>query len=110
MHGVKEYLTILLRKGGNMKRYLVIISIISILLVIPFTMGCTKGCRKNLKHTKSKWVGLKRQITWYDYNRNIIRSWEGRFNVENLGGGIAFEGENNKETKIVGGLILVEEQ
>lgn len=101
-----------LSRGKKLGIQILIICLVCLIFGVSSSLlsGCTKGCRKSLKHTKSKYIGLKRKITWYDYNREVIRTWEGRLSVEMAGSGIAFEDKNKKETKLFGGLILVEEQ
>ncbi len=73
-----------------------------------FVTGCTERQRKSLKHFKSDIIGLKRKVTLYDCNGNIIKSWEGRFKIEVQGAYISFIDDRGKDIKI-SGTVVVEE-
>ncbi len=83
--------------------------LLCLLLCILFLMsGCTERQRKNIKHMKSDIIGLKRQVTLYDCNGKVIRTWKGRFKIEVQGAYISFIDDNGKDIKI-SGTVLVEE-
>ena len=58
-----------------------IIILLTLALVISFTTGCGK-IANNWSHTKSRWVGLRRQITLYAYDGTKIKTWEARSQIE----------------------------
>jgi hypothetical protein len=70
--------------------------------------SCTETQRKDLKHFKSSVVGLKRKVTLYGSNGELIRSWEGRFKIEVIGAYIAFIDDNGKEIKVSGNVVVEE--
>ncbi len=57
--------------------------------VLAFCNGCA-GCRQTVSHMKSSVVGLKRRITLYANNGDVIKQWEGRYMVETEGGAARF--------------------
>jgi len=75
------------------------------MLVVP---GCTERQRKNLKHFKSDIIGLKRQVTLYDCNGRVIRTWKGRFKIEVQGGFVSFIDDNGKDIKVSGSVVIEE--
>lgn len=64
---------------------------------------------KGIKHIKSSYVGLHRTVTVYDCQGKPIRQWTGKFMVETTNGTISFIGEDGKERKATG-TVIVEEQ
>lgn len=70
--------------------------------------GCTEGQRKDLKHFKSDVIGLKRRVTLFDNNGRPIRTWEGRFKVEIVGGFASFIDDNGKDVKVSGSVVIEE--
>ncbi len=77
-------------------------------LVLLSVTGCTEGQRKDLKHFKSDVIGLKRRVTLFDNNGRPIRTWEGRFKVEIIGGFASFIDDSGKDVK-VSGIVVIEE-
>jgi len=73
-----------------------------------FVFSCTEKQRKELKHFKSDIIGLKRVVTLYDCNGNIIKQWKGRFKIEIQGSFISFIDDNGKEVKISGTIVVQE--
>jgi hypothetical protein len=78
------------------------------LVFLGLISGCTEDQRKDLKHTKSGLIGLKRSITLYDCSGKPIRSWQGRFKVELNGGVAAFIDDDGNEVKVAGTFIIEE--
>ncbi len=78
-------------------------------MLLFFTFGCTEKQRKEIKHIKSDLIGLKRTVTLYDNNGNVIKTWKGRFKIEVQGCFISFIDDNGKEVKL-SGTIVVQEQ
>ena len=63
---------------------------------------------KSIKHFKSDIIGIKRKVTLYDCNGNVIRNWEGRFKIEIQGSYISFIDDNGKDIKVSGTLVVEE--
>ncbi len=82
--------------------------IIIFILCAIFIFSCTEKQRKELKHFKSDIIGLKRIVTLYDCNGNIIKQWKGRFKIEIQGAYISFIDNNGKEVKISGTVVVQE--
>ena len=77
-------------------------------LSLLFLSGCTERQRKNIKHMKSDIIGLKRQVTLYDCNGKVIKTWKGRFKIEIHGSFLSFIDDNGQDIK-VSGTVVVEE-
>ncbi len=82
--------------------------IIIFILCAIFIFSCTEKQRKELKHFKSDIIGLKRIVTLYDCNGNVIKQWKGRFKIEIQGAYISFIDNNGKEVKISGTVVVQE--
>ncbi len=85
-----------------------------LLLTLALTLslaatGCTEKQRKGIKHVKSDLIGLKRKVTLYDCNGQVIRTWHGRFKIEVQGTYLSFIDDDGHEIK-VGGTVVVEEE
>jgi hypothetical protein len=65
--------------------------------------------RKKIKHTESDFIGLDRKVTLYDCSGREIRSWTGRFRIEQSGNCISFIDSKNKEIKLFGTFIIEEQ-
>ncbi len=91
------------RKGISV--FAIVLFLIACLVLIG---GCTERQRKNIKHLKSDIIGLKRQVTLYDCNGNVIKTWKGRFKIEVQGSYISFIDDDGKDIK-VSGIVVVEE-
>ncbi len=70
--------------------------------------GCTKGCQQQVSHMKSSLIGLDRTITLYAVDGSIIKSWEGRFQVETGGSSARFIHEG--KTVHISGTFIIEEK
>ena len=67
--------------------------------------GCTE--RQSISHWKSDLVGLKRTVTLYANNGQVIKSWKGRFKVEVSRGTARFL--NDGRAIIISGTYIIEE-
>ena len=66
--------------------------------------------RRTLKSVRSNYSGgLDRTITVYDYNGNEIKSWSGKFDVQESETRVFFDDENGKRVIIYNGIIINEE-
>jgi len=87
---------------------LCILAICLCMLVLTSLVACTEGQRKDLKHFKSDIIGLKRRVTLFDNNGKPIKTWEGRFKVEVIGGFASFIDDNGKDVKVSGTVVIEE--
>lgn len=84
-----------------------IIAVIVIVLVIAFHGA---GFQRGLKSLQSNYGGgLDRTITVYDYNGNEIKSWSGKFDVQESESRVFFDDENGKRVIIYNGIVINEE-
>lgn len=88
-----------------MKYILLSIALLTFCLFLP---GC-ESCDKQIKHMKSGISGLNRTVTVYDYEGGQIKKWSGKFMVERTGNGFAWIDNNDKEIKVSGGIVIIEE-
>lgn len=94
-----------------MKRIGAILIILGLLCIIAsYLTGCTKGCQKSIKHLKSSAIGLNRIVTVYDYEGQMIKSYDGKFQIEIESDSVVSFIQEGKERKIIGGIVIVEEQ
>lgn len=84
---------------------------VGLLIGMVLLTGCTNQFGKNIKHTQSSWVGLDRKVEVYSLDGKLLKTYEGRFKVEeNPNGSISFITNDNKEHKIIGGIVIIDEQ
>lgn len=91
-----------------MKLVNILISFLLIAWISIFMVGC-EDFKKNLKHTQSSWTGLERKVTLYSASGEIIKTWSGKFKIEENSAALSFITDEGKEVKIMG-TIIVEEQ
>ena len=84
------------------------ITVLLLCLSLVLLSGCTERQRKNIKHMKSDIIGLKRQVTLYDCNGKVIKTWKGRFKIEIHGSFLSFIDDKGRDIK-VSGTVVVEE-
>mgnify|MGYP001029783076 CR=1 FL=1 len=89
----------------KIKQIVFFIALAIFMLSLP---ACTERQKKSIKHLKSDVIGIKRKVTLYDCNGNVIRDWEGRFKIEIQGSYLSFIDDNGKDIK-VSGTVVVEE-
>ncbi|MGA1847293.1 hypothetical protein [Deferribacter abyssi] len=83
--------------------------LILVLLISIFAISCTQSQKKKLKDFKAETIGIKREIILYADNGQIIKRWEGRFNIERRGSSLYFIDENGKSV-IINGTYIVQEK
>ncbi|KAA0257566.1 hypothetical protein FHQ18_09505 [Deferribacter autotrophicus] len=79
------------------------------LLILVFTISCTQTQKKKLKDFKAETIGIKREIILFADNGQVIKRWEGRFNIERKGSSLYFIDENGKSV-IINGTYIVQEK
>ncbi|BAI80805.1 conserved hypothetical protein [Deferribacter desulfuricans SSM1] len=79
------------------------------ILFVVILFGCTQNQKKKIKDFQAETIGIKRVITLYADNGQIIRRWEGRFNIERKGSSLYFIDDDGKSV-IINGTYIVEEK
>ncbi|MGB9731050.1 MULTISPECIES: hypothetical protein [Calditerrivibrio] len=83
------------------------------LLIILFTplilLSCTMEQKKKFKDFEAETIGLNREITLYSDNGQVIKRWEGRFNITRAGSSLYFI-DNNGKSVIINGTYIVQEK
>lgn len=98
--------------GRNDKRKIIIfvVIIVAILIIAAVLMLNGASFQRGLKSFKSNYSGgLDRTITVYDYNGNVIKSWSGKFDVQESETRVFFDDENGKRVIIYNGIVINEE-
>lgn len=98
--------------GRNDKRKIIIfvVIIVAILIIAAVLMLNGANFQRGLKSFKSNYSGgLDRTITVYDYNGNVIKSWSGKFDVQESETRVFFDDENGKRVIIYNGIVINEE-
>ncbi|GAB4176998.1 MAG: hypothetical protein Fur006_08370 [Coleofasciculaceae cyanobacterium] len=82
--------------------------LISALVLACILLTSCASTQHNWSHFKSDWFGLDRKITLYSANAQVIREWQGRYNLEVDSNTVRFM-ENGKAVHI-SGTFVIEEQ
>lgn len=90
-----------------MKKRIVILATAA-LIAISLT-GCAFWSRSWKSFTSDVGGGLERTVTVYDNNGNIVRSWEGKFDVSESENEVYFD-IDGKRVIIHGGIVINEEK
>lgn len=81
-----------------------------ILIILIFTALFPSSTKRSIKSMVSDYTGgLNRTITLYDYNGNEIKSWTGKFDVDDNESRVFFDDENGKRVIIYNGIVVNEE-
>ena len=84
-----------------------------VILAIAIAAAAASGCQRMEKMGKgweSGMDGLQRTITLYDYQGDVLARWNAKTHVETKRSGvIAFLDSAGHETKIAGGIVVVQE-
>jgi len=87
-----------------MKKYFLLLA-----LILIITISCTMEQKKKLKDFEAETIGINREITLYADNGQVIKKWEGRFNITRVGSSIYFI-DNNGKSVIINGTYIVQEK
>ena len=80
------------------------------LIILIFTMLFPSSTKRSIKSMVSDYTGgLNRTITLYDYNGNEIKSWTGKFDVDDNESRVFFDDEEGKRVIIYNGIVVNEE-
>ncbi len=92
-----------------MKKKLILFGVIAATIALGVT-GCA-SFKRGVKDTVSDiGGGLHRTVTVYDYDGNVIKTYEGKIDIgESDGGKVKFD-LNGKRTIIYGGIVIVDEE
>lgn len=72
--------------------------------------GCTAAWQRTMKSTASNWTGgLNRTVSVYSESGELIKSWSGKFDVDDSDDEVFFD-LNGKRVIIHGGIVINEEQ
>ena len=88
-----------------MKNYLKLIPMFALMLCLS---GC-QGCNQKLKTFKADTIGLQRTITLYDYNGQVIQTWNGKVRLDTTETGTKFI-IDGKQIIIQNGIVVVTEE
>lgn len=80
-------------------------------LVLTSLAGCSESFKRTAKDIDSNWGGLNRVATVYDSNGNVIKRYEGKFDVQadQYGNKVKFD-INGKRVLIYNATVIVEEK
>ena len=92
-----------------MKKKLLVFSAVAVIAMLSIT-GCA-SFERGVKDAASDITGgLNRTVTVYDYDGNVIKTYEGKIDIsESDGGKVKFD-LNGKRTIIYGGIVIVDEE
>ncbi len=82
---------------------------LTIATIIFFTLSCTMEQKKKIKDFEAETIGLNREITLFSDNGQVIKKWEGRFNITRVGSSLYFIDSNGKSV-IINGTYIVQEK
>jgi hypothetical protein len=89
---------------------LLVYALIIVIIIIGIGFLFPSSTRRNIKSMVSDYTGgLNRTITLYDYNGNKIKSWTGRFDVDDNESRVFFDDEDGKRVIIYNGIVVNEE-
>lgn len=86
--------------------------LISGLLVVVALTGCTESTKRVIKDTQSEWTGgLNRQVTVYAKDGTVIKTYEGKLDIEDTEAGNKVKFElNGKRIILYNATVIVEEK
>lgn len=89
---------------------LLVYALIIVIIIIGIGFLFPSSTRRNIKSMVSDYTGgLNRTITLYDYNGNKIKSWTGKFDVDDNESRVFFDDEDGKRVIIYNGIVVNEE-
>ena len=86
---------------------------LGLLIILAIAITASAGCQrmeKMGKHWESGMEGLNRTITAYDLEGDVLGRWNAKTYIETSRHGVvAFLDSAGHETKIIGGVVIVQE-
>jgi uncharacterized lipoprotein YehR (DUF1307 family) len=88
------------------------IALILGLLVVVSLTGCTESTKRSIKDTQSEWTGgLNRQVTVYANDGTVIKTYEGKLDIEDTEAGNKIKFDlNGKRVILYNATVIVEEK
>jgi hypothetical protein len=86
---------------GGLSFVIVLIVTLAFIIQMP-------SCQHSISHVKSAVIGLNRTVTLYANDGSVIKTWNGRFQVECNGSTAKFIDEGKAIT--ISGTFLIEEK
>ncbi len=84
--------------------------VIALMLLIINTTGC-EVVKRGIKTIKSNVSGLNRTAEVYDYQGNLLKAYEGEFDIEENSSGTKVKFDiNGKRIMIYNAIVIVEEK
>jgi len=72
--------------------------------------GCTESCQRQMKTTQSEWMGgLKRKCVVYAFDGTVLRTYEGRYDIEDVEGLLSFDLDGKRHLIWNGGTTICDE-
>ena len=95
----------------NMKRLFKIIAVVLLFAAMNAMQSC-ESCTRGMKSIRSDFDGgLERNAILMDYNGNVIKRWDGKFDIRDSGSdNQIFFDIDGKRVWIQGGIFLSEEK
>ena len=92
-----------------MKKHLIAaMAAATIALAVVNISGCASCSRAPEPTQPDTMAGLPRRVVAYDYDGEILRSWEGTFDVTMEGQEVSLD-IDGKQVVIQGGIVIIEE-
>lgn len=94
------------RKNKGIVTVIIIVGIIIAAIVVSWNSASAKRWRKSLFSNYGG--GLPRTVTVYDYNGNIIKVYDGKFDMTESETEVSFDMNDGKRVIIHGGIVISE--
>lgn len=91
---------------------IIIVAVVVFVLISLYVMFGTQSGQRAIKDFQSDWTGgINRVVTVYDVNGNVIKTYEGKFDIEYDSDRIKFDDEDGKRHIIFysTGTVIVDE-
>jgi len=93
------------KKKKMLKRAL----LVSIICVSGLLGGCSSCSRMKKSLSSDMSGGLNRTVTVYDYNGDVIREWDGKFDISENDTKVYFDDQYGKRVIIYNAIVISEE-
>lgn len=93
------------------KKIVITICVVAAIALAAFAFSQSASISRWAKSLSSDFGGgLNRTVTVYDYNGKEIKSWTGKFDVNESENEVYFDDESGKRVIIHGGIVINEEE
>lgn len=95
-----------------MKRKLIILTLSTMLVFAFILTGCTESTKRSIKDTQSEWTGgLNRKVTVYGKDGSVLKTYEGKLDIEDTEAGNKVKFDlNGKRVILYNATVIVEEK